>query len=58
LVDASPDGVQRFCNVIDILHDQDTELTLVGADWRVPGHEPVAGGLDLVRTRSRLALLG
>ncbi|MET4612948.1 cell division protein ZapE [Rhodococcus sp. PvR044] len=58
MADASPDGVQRFCNVVDILHDQDTELTLVGADWRVPGPEPVAGGLDLTRTRSRLALLG
>lgn len=58
MADASPDGVQRFCNVVDILHDQDAELTLVGADWRVSGPEPVAGGLDLARTRSRLALLG
>jgi cell division protein ZapE len=58
MVDASPDGVQRFCNVVDILHDQDTELTLVGEDWRVPGPGPVRGGLDLARTRSRLALLG
>ncbi|MGW6379523.1 cell division protein ZapE [Rhodococcus sp. NPDC055112] len=58
MADASPDGVQRFCNVVDILHDQDAELTLVGADWRVQDPEPVAGGLDLARTRSRLALLG
>ncbi|MFD4183116.1 cell division protein ZapE [Rhodococcus sp. NPDC058514] len=58
IIDASPDGVQRFCNVVDILHDQDTELTVVGADWRASGPEPVAGGLDLARTRSRLALLG
>lgn len=56
--DSSPDGVQRFCNIVDILHDLDAELTLIGADWREQVAERVEGGVDLARTRSRLALLG
>lgn len=52
--DATLFGVQRFCTLVDILHDSDVRLTLVGADWRVAQS---TGQPDLDRARSRLFLL-
>ncbi|MFC4603723.1 cell division protein ZapE [Rhodococcus kronopolitis] len=59
---ATPDGVQRFCTLVDVLHDRDASLTVVGSDWRTPDRTHVDGGdpeavPDLARARSRLALL-
>ncbi|MCP1414858.1 cell division protein ZapE [Paenarthrobacter sp. A20] len=57
---ASAPAWQRFSNVVDVLHDQDITLFLVGAgplnwDIDVPGSVlPV----DLARIASRLSLLG
>ncbi|MGW4896475.1 cell division protein ZapE [Kitasatospora sp. NPDC004240] len=57
LVDASPDGRQRFANLVDVCCDRDVPLTLIGAD---PLEGLPAGSAlmrDLDRTASRLALL-
>jgi cell division protein ZapE len=57
---ASAPAWQRFSNVVDVLHDQDLRLFLIGQgplDWDIdaPGNIlPV----DLARIASRLALLG
>lgn len=47
-------GVQRFCTLIDVLHDADLPLTVVGADWR---RGQSTAHPDLARARSRLSLL-
>ncbi|WP_244296486.1 cell division protein ZapE [Paenarthrobacter nitroguajacolicus] len=60
---AGPDSApvwQRFSNVVDVLHDQDITLFLIGKgplDWDVaaPGS---ALPVDLARIASRLSLLG
>ncbi|WP_145127549.1 cell division protein ZapE [Pseudomonas sp. URMO17WK12:I11] len=46
---------QRFVNVVDVLYDQDRQLTLIGSR---PLAESLEGSLaDLMRTRSRLGQL-
>ncbi|MFE3293858.1 cell division protein ZapE [Rhodococcus sp. NPDC059234] len=55
--EATPDGVQRFCMLVDVLHDSDVPLTVVGADWTRDPLVTVDRVHDLARTRSRLALL-
>ncbi|MEV7660868.1 cell division protein ZapE [Paenarthrobacter sp. NPDC089316] len=57
---ASAPAWQRFSNVVDVLHDQDITLFLIGRgplDWDV---EAAGSGLpvDLARIASRLSLLG
>ncbi|BCW07389.1 hypothetical protein NtRootA1_35270 [Arthrobacter sp. NtRootA1] len=57
---ASAPAWQRFSNAVDVLHDQDITLFLIGAgplDWDA---EPSGGVLpvDLARIASRLSLLG
>ncbi|MFC9788245.1 cell division protein ZapE [Rhodococcus sp. NPDC127528] len=54
---ATPDGVQRFCSLVDVLHDSDIPLTVVGADWTRDPSVTVDRVHDLARTRSRLSLL-
>ncbi|WP_256212534.1 cell division protein ZapE [Arthrobacter sp. yr096] len=57
---ASAPAWQRFSNVVDVLHDQDIRLFLIGQgplDWDIGA----AGNIlpvDLARIASRLALLG
>ncbi|MGR0159354.1 cell division protein ZapE [Paenarthrobacter nitroguajacolicus] len=51
---------QRFSNVVDVLHDQDITLFLVGRgplDWDVETNRNVLP-VDLARIASRLSLLG
>ncbi|SDC66941.1 cell division protein ZapE [Rhodococcus tukisamuensis] len=55
--EAAPDGVQRFCTLVDVLYDRDVELTVLGADWRTPDLQDPPAVPDLARARSRLALL-
>ncbi|MFC8040798.1 cell division protein ZapE [Paenarthrobacter sp. NPDC057355] len=57
---ASAPAWQRFSNVVDVLHDQDITLFLIGRgplDWDI---EAAGSGLpvDLARIASRLSLLG
>ncbi|TQF75105.1 cell division protein ZapE [Rhodococcus spelaei] len=57
ILEATPDGVQRFCTLVDVLHDRDVPLTVVGADWCEGDALPVERVHDLARTRSRLSML-
>ncbi|MFF0814659.1 cell division protein ZapE [Rhodococcus sp. NPDC003318] len=52
--DASEFGVQRFCTLVDVLHDRDVPLTVIGADWRTGSR---LGVPDVRRAASRLSLL-
>ena len=63
---ASAPAWQRFSNVVDVLHDQDITLFLIGQgplDWDLPadqdtGAPGVGLPVDLARIASRLSLLG
>ncbi|MNN95490.1 Cell division protein ZapE [compost metagenome] len=46
---------QRFVNLVDVLYDQDKQVTVIG---RRPLDESLGGAIaDLMRTRSRLGQL-
>jgi len=46
---------QRFVNLVDVLYDQDRQVTVIG---RRPLEESLGGAIaDLMRTRSRLGQL-
>ncbi len=60
---ASAPSWQRFSNVVDVLHDQDITLFLIGEgplEWDIdaPGSDHSALPVDLARIASRLSLLG
>ncbi|MNF16294.1 AFG1-like ATPase [compost metagenome] len=53
--DCSLAAQQRFVNLVDVLYDQDKQLTVIG---QRPLDESLGGAIaDLMRTRSRLGQL-
>lgn len=55
LADCSLAAQQRFVNLVDVLYDQDRQVTVIG---KRPLEQSLGGPLaDLMRTRSRLGQL-